>query len=133
MVDPDNRRPVDFAAREPLLDRTAPPDITNWRDGSVKLAVIQRLLRLRTDDPDLFALGSYEPVQAGEHTVAFLRRHENRTILVAVQLHPWHAPTLALPQDLLAKRWRELLSGAPDVPESAALAPLSVAVWELSP
>ncbi|MDB5537437.1 MAG: maltooligosyl trehalose synthase [Devosia sp.] len=132
MVDPDNRRPVDFVARWQLLDNAdAPLDIANWRDGSVKLQVIERLLRQRADDPELFAKGSYEPVAAGDHIVAFLRRHEGRSILVAVALHPWTAPgdELKLPEALASTQWQDAFAGTASVPDSAALAALSVAVW----
>ena len=132
MVDPDNRRLVDFVARWQLLDQTdAPLAIANWRDGSLKLQVIERLLRLRSDDPDLFAKGSYEPVVAGDHIVAFVRRHDGRSILVAVALHPWIAPEgeLKLPETLTSTQWQDALTGAASVPDSAALAALSIAVW----
>ena len=131
MVDPDNRRPVDFALREGMLDRGGPLDLADWQDGSVKLAVIQRLLDVRALDPGLFATGSYEPVQAGDHIVAFLRRGGERTMLVAAQLHPWGPVSgeLQLPDDLPSGQWRELFSGKDGVPTSSALAAISVAVW----
>jgi (1->4)-alpha-D-glucan 1-alpha-D-glucosylmutase len=130
MVDPDNRRPVDFAARQRRL-RAAPKGpltIANWRDGGLKLDLIARLLRLRADDPQLFAQGSYEPLSAGEHIVAFRRRYRDRSIIVAAALHPWRKPVELLPLPE-AEQWREILSGALGAPDSAALAALSVAVW----
>lgn len=132
MVDPDNRRPVDFVARWQMLDQAdAPLDIVNWRDGSVKLQVIERLLQLRSEDADLFAKGSYDPVAAGEHVIAFVRRYEGRAILVAVALHPWIAPAhdLKLNEAMAAIQWQDAFTGAASVPDSAALAALSVAVW----
>ncbi len=133
MVDPDNRRPVDFIARWQFLDlvEAAPLDMADWRDGSLKLQVIERLLQLRAEEPELFAQGTYEPVPAGDHIVAFLRRHEGKSILVAVALHPWRPVTDAfeLPEDVTSMQWQEVLTGAASVPDSAALASLSVAVW----
>ncbi|MET3898834.1 (1-_4)-alpha-D-glucan 1-alpha-D-glucosylmutase [Devosia sp. UYZn731] len=132
MVDPDNRRPVDFVARWQLLDNAdAPLDIANWRDGSLKLQVIERLLRLRADDPELFARGSYEPIAAGDHVVAFARHHDGRSMLVAVALHPWIAPAtdLRLTGTRAQTQWQDAFTGAASVPDSAALAALSVAVW----
>lgn len=131
MVDPDNRRPVDFALRARLLDRAGPLDLTDWRDGGVKLAVIQRLLDLRAVEPDLFAEGSYEPVAAGNAVVAFARRHGERTVLVAAALHPWAAGSgeLQLPADLRSRPWRELFSGRDGLPDGSALATVSAAVW----
>jgi (1->4)-alpha-D-glucan 1-alpha-D-glucosylmutase len=77
LVDPDNRRPVDFELRRALLDdldgfNDAPPIDAS---GAAKLWVVSRTLRLRRDWPDLFA--SYEPVTAtgaaADHVVAFDR------------------------------------------------------------
>jgi (1->4)-alpha-D-glucan 1-alpha-D-glucosylmutase len=132
MVDPDNRRPVDFVARWQMLDNAdAPLDISNWRDGSLKLQVIERLLTLRSEAPELFAKGTYEPIPAGDHMVAFARRHEGRAIVVAVALHPWIVPAgaLQLPVDLTAMQWQDVWTGAASLPDIAAVAALSVAVW----
>jgi (1->4)-alpha-D-glucan 1-alpha-D-glucosylmutase len=74
LVDPDNRRPVDFAARRELLARLD----EGWQppvdaSGAAKLLVVSRTLRLRRDRPELF--GSYRPVWAhgptGEHALAY--------------------------------------------------------------
>jgi (1->4)-alpha-D-glucan 1-alpha-D-glucosylmutase len=71
LVDPDNRRAVDFAARRALLATVEKPDS---HDGE-KLAVVAAALRLRRDRPDLF--GGYTPVVAkgvaAEHALAFDR------------------------------------------------------------
>ena len=76
LVDPDNRRPVDFAARRALLARVddgwlPPVDET----GAAKLLVTSRVLRLRRQRPELFT--SYRPAFAegrvGEHALAFDR------------------------------------------------------------
>ncbi|WP_375450174.1 malto-oligosyltrehalose synthase [uncultured Devosia sp.] len=128
MVDPDNRRPVDFAARQGLLGSQGPLDLADWHDGAIKLSVIERLLQARADHPALFAHGSYEPLPAGEHVVAFQRRHEGQAMVVAVALHPWHAVDGQV-MPAATGRWRELFSGIDGVPDSAALATLSVAVW----
>ncbi|MGR6319221.1 malto-oligosyltrehalose synthase [Micromonospora soli] len=76
LVDPDNRRPVDFAVRRELLDRLdagARPAVA--ADGAAKLLVVSRTLRLRRDHPELFT--GYRPVAArgpaGAHAVAFDR------------------------------------------------------------
>ncbi|NYF58716.1 malto-oligosyltrehalose synthase [Micromonospora purpureochromogenes] len=76
LVDPDNRRPVDFAVRRDLLARLdggLRPAVA--ADGAAKLLVVSRTLRLRRDHPELFT--TYRPVAArgpaGAHAVAFDR------------------------------------------------------------
>ena len=69
LVDPDNRRPVDWARRRALLG--APPSDADTR----KLWLIRELLALRARRPEAFA-GSYEPLDAGADTVAFARGDE---------------------------------------------------------
>ena len=58
LVDPDNRRPVDFAARQAALDASAAPDwaelAAHWTDGRIKLALTHRLLSLRNELPAVF-------------------------------------------------------------------------------
>ncbi|MFF5055904.1 malto-oligosyltrehalose synthase [Micromonospora sp. NPDC000663] len=76
LVDPDNRRPVDFDVRREMLARLdggwRPPVDT---DGAAKLLVVSRTLRLRRAHPELFT--TYRPVAAhgpvGRHVVAFDR------------------------------------------------------------
>jgi malto-oligosyltrehalose synthase len=105
LVDPDNRRPVDFARREKLLGTAS------WRNGAIKQALIVQALGLRQVLPDLFAKGSYEPVVArgplADHVVAFLRRHGPDALLVAVPRLSTHltpdglaATSLTLPPGL---------------------------------
>jgi (1->4)-alpha-D-glucan 1-alpha-D-glucosylmutase len=69
LVDPDNRRPVDWERRRALLG--APPSDPDTR----KLWLIRELLALRARRPDAFN-GSYEPLDAGPQTVAFARGGE---------------------------------------------------------
>jgi (1->4)-alpha-D-glucan 1-alpha-D-glucosylmutase len=77
LVDPDNRRPVDFAARRRLLDQLdAQGDAPSIdASGAAKLWLTSRVLRLRRDWPDLFI--GYAPLfadgPAAEHAVAFDR------------------------------------------------------------
>jgi (1->4)-alpha-D-glucan 1-alpha-D-glucosylmutase len=87
LVDPDNRRPVDYELRARLLANPSPSD---WRTGRVKQAEIARLLALRRADPDLFTLGALEPLDVrgarADHVLAFERRHQGRRAAVAVML-----------------------------------------------
>ena len=68
LVDPDNRRPVDWERRRALLRDGAPPDSPDGR----KLRLIRDLLALRARRPGAFA-GTYVPLDAGPDVVAFLR------------------------------------------------------------
>ncbi len=89
LVDPDNRRPVDFAARIASL-RDTPSDqlMQNWRDGHIKQALITRTLALRRARPQLFAEGSYEPVEVhgmfADRIVAFSRRSGSDVAITVV-------------------------------------------------
>ncbi|KWU52769.1 malto-oligosyltrehalose synthase [Pseudomonas palleroniana] len=90
LVDPDNRRPVDFSARQRALQ--APPGIeeglSNWRDGRIKQAVIAQVLALRKAHPEVFSRGSYTPLEVegthAEHVVAFYREQQGKCVLVVV-------------------------------------------------
>jgi malto-oligosyltrehalose synthase len=93
LVDPDNRSPVDFAARKRLLEaalRTAPIAelAADWTDGRIKQAVIARVLAVRNRMPRLFADGNYVPLEAvgplAEHVFAFARILGNSAAIVAI-------------------------------------------------
>lgn len=95
LVDPDNRRPVDFSARHASLGTLDNPDwnhlIKSWPDGQLKLAWTRHLLKLRNELPDVFARGDYQPLQVrgahADHVVAFARRHGRAAAIVAVGRH----------------------------------------------
>ncbi|HEX9122028.1 MAG TPA: malto-oligosyltrehalose synthase [Actinomycetota bacterium] len=142
LVDPDNRRPVDFAKLARMLawlDRlerrnragTARELLDAWPDGRVKLYVVSRSLRLRLDVPELFLDGRYLPVAAhgsrAGHVVAFARRLEDRWALaVAPRLtlrlagpgrpplgeRVWADTTLELPREA-PPVWRDVFTGGP--------------------
>jgi len=149
MVDPDNRRPVDWAVRRRLLDELrrrfgeAPADrqalaelAAHWRDGREKLFLTWRALALRREQPALFAGGSYVPLHtAGRHAdrlVAFARvANGEAAVAVAPRLVApllrnggsidWADTTVTLPAD---RAWRDALArrdlGARDMPVAAA-------------
>jgi (1->4)-alpha-D-glucan 1-alpha-D-glucosylmutase len=96
LVDPDNRRPVDWARRRELLD--APPDSPDTR----KLWLIRRLLALRARRPEAFS-GGYTALDAGPDAVAFLRGDD---VAVALPVQG-DAVDIALP----AGDWRPVLDG----------------------
>ncbi|HLI23283.1 MAG TPA: malto-oligosyltrehalose synthase [Stellaceae bacterium] len=89
LVDPDNRRPVDYEARRnaiAALDFASA--LARWREGWLKLWLIERLLAMRNRRPNLFLNGSYKPIlaegSAAAHVVAFERRDGDAAILVVV-------------------------------------------------
>ncbi|CCD88679.1 putative glycosyl hydrolase (glycosidase) [Bradyrhizobium sp. ORS 285] len=92
MVDPDNRRPVDFAAREQALRESEAPDwaalADHWPDGRIKLAWTRQLIKLRNELAAVFTDGSYEPLEVtgrhAEHIVAFARRRGREAVIVVV-------------------------------------------------
>jgi (1->4)-alpha-D-glucan 1-alpha-D-glucosylmutase len=91
LVDPDNRRPVDFNLRVELsgeAKREGEPEYL--RSGAVKQKLIQTLLQLRRREPDLFAFGDYQDIAVnktpGGEVLAFRRRHEGRTLVAAMAL-----------------------------------------------
>lgn len=89
LVDPDNRRPVDFAARMTALGVGQPTALlARWQDGTVKQAIIARLLAARNIHPDLFDSADYASLDffglhAG-HGLAFLRRQGGQRMIAAV-------------------------------------------------
>jgi (1->4)-alpha-D-glucan 1-alpha-D-glucosylmutase len=90
LVDPDNRRPVDYDSRRAALaaSGTASELIETWRDGRIKQAVIHAALVLRRQDEGLFARGSYQPLQVhgalADQIIAFARIGSASAVVVAV-------------------------------------------------
>lgn len=102
LVDPDNRRPVDFERRAALLadlrrrfpdDQPADPAalralLDGWTDGRIKLLLIAKLLRLRRAHDLLFREGAYMPLAVSgahaEHVCAFARVAGTEALIVAV-------------------------------------------------
>lgn len=120
LVDPDNRRPVDFGKRAALLDelrRAETQDLaglidslcTHWRDGRIKLYATYKALGVRRAHSEAFQRGEYIPLDAGENVCAFARRTEKEWIVAA-------APRRGAYQEKPARR----LSASPS-PEGAVL------------
>jgi (1->4)-alpha-D-glucan 1-alpha-D-glucosylmutase len=92
LVDPDNRRPVDFSERAAVLEKVERPDWEDlaqyWRDGHIKLAWTRHLLKLRAESADVFAHGDYQPLEVSgphrDHVIAFARRHGRHAVITAV-------------------------------------------------
>lgn len=90
LVDPDNRRAVDYARRQALL---APGEMTE----NAKIKLVQRLLALRRDNYSLFASSRYEPVLArgprAGNILAFTRRNETTQLTCVVLIRATSAIT----------------------------------------
>jgi (1->4)-alpha-D-glucan 1-alpha-D-glucosylmutase len=92
LVDPDNRRAVDFSARDTALGSLSGPDwsslIKAWPDGRIKLAWTRHLLKLRNELAGVFAQGDYQSLEVhgahADHVIAFARRHDRAAAIVVV-------------------------------------------------
>jgi (1->4)-alpha-D-glucan 1-alpha-D-glucosylmutase len=133
LVDPDNRRPVDFALLAATAERAAETDVRalvdEWRSGAIKMHVMRAGLDLRARMPELFAGGRYQPLRAegpyAKHVVAFARTDGHRAAIAIAPRLPlrllgnasaplipapqWLDTQITLPPDLAARRWRNLL------------------------
>ncbi|MBU1332586.1 MAG: malto-oligosyltrehalose synthase [Gammaproteobacteria bacterium] len=109
LVDPDNRRPVDYPARAASLASAEPTAqlLTHWRDGRIKQRLITAVLALRAEMPTLFAAGSYIPLQVrgaqADQVLAFARCHGEERLVVIL---PCRASALVDGQPHIpAERW----------------------------
>jgi len=92
LVDPDNRRPVDYDLRRKMLkslSSATPRELMHtWPDGRIKMFLTQRVLRFRREHADLFERGEYLPLQASgtfaECCVSFARRLDDKWVVFIV-------------------------------------------------
>jgi (1->4)-alpha-D-glucan 1-alpha-D-glucosylmutase len=141
LVDPDNRRPVNFAQLDQQLTalerRAKDPSrvallknlVERATDGNAKMFLHQQALKCRRENPDLFTLGKYVPLQVtgsqAEHIFAFARIHNNMQAIVIVprliaSLVPggqapvsdsvWMDAAVLLPEELRGNGWRDVLA-----------------------
>jgi malto-oligosyltrehalose synthase/4-alpha-glucanotransferase len=125
MVDPDNRRPVDYNQRKQLLQQLtdsaqAPEDrITHlWNDrynGQIKLWLTQLLFKQRQQSGELFSKGHYLPLKVkgayADHIIAFARRHHAEW---AVVVAPVRLAELTASSALTAIDWKDTCIVLPD-------------------
>ena len=135
LVDPDNRRPVDWPGLARALaevERWNMPELlAGWADGRIKLALIRAALAHRRSDPELYAAGDYQALalrgERRQHALAFARLHEGRAIVVAVprrlaglwsedaDLPPlgpaWRGLFIEVPRGRATSGFRNLLTG----------------------
>jgi (1->4)-alpha-D-glucan 1-alpha-D-glucosylmutase len=132
LVDPDNRRPVDYKIRAQMLERlsSATPDelMQTWPDGRIKMFLTQRVLRFRREHGDVFQRGEYLPLNTSgtfaECCVSFVRRLDNKWIAaIAPRLssrigfppigETWKDTAIQLPEMLSLKDAHDLFSCQP--------------------
>jgi (1->4)-alpha-D-glucan 1-alpha-D-glucosylmutase len=132
LMDPDNRRPVEYDQRSRLLadlDACAsrgklsiPSLMEHWHDGAIKLFVTSAVLRFRRDNAELFAKGEYEPLTANgvraDNICAFARRLGQDRVLVATARFSgrmdsestWTCTSIPLPAGVKACEWVNVLT-----------------------
>jgi (1->4)-alpha-D-glucan 1-alpha-D-glucosylmutase len=126
MVDPDNRRPVDYAAADRRLSAERVGLATlraGWHDGAIKSHLIRQVLALRREKPTLFAGGRYQPLPVdgakADLLVAFARENAGRAVVLAPRFWPrlwptesnapqWGDTSVTLPRG----HYRNILTGA---------------------
>lgn len=106
LVDPDNRRPVDWGHRRRVLDDLAAG--AEPEAATAKLWLIRTALALRARRPDAFE-GAYRPLDAGPHVVAFTRGADE--VLVVVPVRPDSAAADGAMVEAPAGSWRDVLGG----------------------
>jgi len=130
LVDPDNRRPVDYKRRAEMLSclstRTVEELLQNWPDGRIKMFLIQRALRFRSEHVDLFRHGDYLPLRTSgsyaDCVIAFARQFERHVVVVVVPrlssrvgfppiADRWKDTMIELPEGFPLERWRQATTG----------------------
>ncbi|MFL5741182.1 MAG: malto-oligosyltrehalose synthase, partial [Flavisolibacter sp.] len=96
LVDPDNRRPVDYKKRNKWIEEVSsesdPKELwEDRRNGKIKLWLTQQLFALRKQFPELWTTGEYIPLQVtgsySDHVMAFAREYRQNIFVIALPLH----------------------------------------------
>lgn len=135
LVDPDNRRPVDYGQRMSIVNSITCPHDTHWRrlwedrtSGNIKLALTRALLIARSETSPLFSDGEYLPLTVtgkyGRHILAFARRYGHTVCVIVLPLHAlqlaceqgtgingidWKDTKVHLPKTM--EKWQDILTG----------------------
>jgi len=148
LVDPDNRRPVDYQRRIDYLAGLQVGDgnqaqtlLEQAGDGRIKLYVTNRTLHYRRERPQVFMNGDYVPLDASgdkrDHVVAFSRNHNRESLIVVVPRlvaelvggverpplgeEVWGNTALTLPNDCAGRAFRNLFTGETVTVEQASI------------
>lgn len=130
LVDPDNRRPVDYSELEAMSGRIAFDWASAVEQGTAKLKLLRTGLALRADRPDLFANGIYQSLAIGGakagNAVSFMRSAGNAHCVVVAPRLPlrlfgqnvdwrdvsaWGDTSVSLPQSMKGLRLENRLTG----------------------
>jgi (1->4)-alpha-D-glucan 1-alpha-D-glucosylmutase len=130
LVDPDNRRPVDYKVRAEMLSclssKTPEELMQNWPDGRIKMFLTQRALHFRNEHVDLFRSGKYLPLRAtgpfADCCISFARQLDRNWVIVIVPRlssrigfpptgDRWEDTAIELPENLSLERAREIFIG----------------------
>jgi (1->4)-alpha-D-glucan 1-alpha-D-glucosylmutase len=117
LVDPDNRRAVDYKVRAEMLSclstRSTTELLQNWPDGRIKMFLTQHALQFRSEHGDLFQRGNYLPLRTAgalaDCCVAFARQLERKWIMVVA---PRLSSRVGFPP--IGDRWKETMIELPE-------------------
>ncbi len=118
LVDPDNRRPVNYDIRSEALaslNNSSPEElIADWKSGRIKLDVIRRLLRFRREEAAFFRQADYLGLEVSgrhaDHCVAFLRSNPGKQLLVIIS-----RLTASMGDNLTGRAWEDTIIHLPDL------------------
>ena len=144
LVDPDNRQPVDFSARQAALSAAADSAelLNTWRDGRIKQHLIHTVLRFRHAHAALFRYGAYQPLRLvgtqADRALAFARVWRDEWAIVVLPLHAagllgerqvphvdpprWGDTCIELPAELAGRPLSSLFGAAPITTRQGRLA-----------
>jgi (1->4)-alpha-D-glucan 1-alpha-D-glucosylmutase len=122
LVDPDNRRPVDYKRRQEMLELVAKANahdlVRNWTDGRIKMFLTHRVLQFRRTHGELFQQGDYLPINPSgtfaDCCVSFFRKLADKWIVTIV---PRLSSRVGFPP--VAELWKDT---AIQIPETLSLA-----------
>lgn len=157
LVDPDNRRPVDYAIRRQLLENldSLQDYIENPNDGRIKFFITQRTLQLRKKLSKLFREGIYLPLNVKgkmqNHMIAYARVLEEKAVVVLagrffsffmrdfqhyMQENTWHDTIVELPPEFTKRPFKNIytnmeFSSSDVIPLQDVLQPIPLTVLEI--